>query len=29
MDYEEFVKAFREEEMKTKHLQAKATKKAS
>ena len=28
MDYEEFVKAFREEEMKTKHLQAKATKKA-
>ena len=28
MDYEEFVKAFREEEMKTKHLVKKATKKA-
>ena len=28
MDYEEFIKAFREEDMKTKHLVKKATKKA-
>ena len=28
MDYEEFAEAIRKDDMKTKHLQAKATKKA-